>query len=1076
MHDDHRMQTVALDNCAQEAIHQIQLIQPHGFLIGCHVRTGQVTFASDNAAEYLCIERDCLLGSFAADLFDAPPAVLAALPDFAFRAALLSGARVELLAHRAGDTVVLEALPFQNEAPVSVNERRQIDDMIRGVGALHHQKSIDDFLHACATQIRNLSGYQRVFVYRFLPDWSGEVIAESAAAGTTTRFLGLRFPASDIPPQARELYRHNLLRIIGDVDARSTAVLCATAGMLLDQSHSLLRSASTMHLRYLQNMGVKATMTISLKDGELWGMVSCHHHEPRVPPVELRGMTQMLCALLAEVAVIRLDAILHQTMVTRTLQFRDALSCLEKDIAGSNDFSVAVATGLGKLATLVNFQGFGLMVGGRWQCRPDVSPELDAFLVEQARTAAGTPLYESHALSRDAALAQAECAPWAGLIMAPMVGATDSFLFLLRHEVVQHVKWAGAPGKETVHLANGLEVLSPRHSFDSWTQSMQGQSDPWAEEECQVALAIARTLGEASKARAGRAMQEELRMLGSCMEHLNDMVVVTDTETLDEPGPVVLYVNQAFVDHTGYAREEVVGRSPRLLQGPATERAQLDIIRQAMRTWSPVTVELINYRKNGEPFWVEISLAPIADRTGWYTHWVAIERDIDERKRIEKTMQRLVNYDPLTGLPNRRLLMDRLPIALSSSTRFRRNGALLFVDLDNFKDLNDTEGHHVGDDLLKQVSARLTSIVRFDDTVARLGGDEFVVMLENLIFQTDEAAALAQQIAEKIIASLAQPYDLSGKSYSTTASLGISLFHDRERGRSVEELLKQADFAMYQSKSAGRNTWRFFDPKTQAALVEKNALESDLKQAFAAGLLQMHYQPIVDGERRIVGVEALMRWNDPVRGWVSPLEFIAIAESSGLIVPLGKWAIAEACLLLGQWSTIPARATWSIAVNVSARQIRQADFVDTVFRLLAEHGCNPRLLKLELTESLLQHDIDATIAKMTALREIGVAFSIDDFGTGYSSLAYLQRLPISVLKIDRSFVRDIGEDVGDRGICMMILALGKTLNLNIVAEGVESVEQYRFLKLHHCDQFQGYLFSKAVPADALRDDMHAAAA
>jgi diguanylate cyclase (GGDEF)-like protein/PAS domain S-box-containing protein len=556
-------------------------------------------------------------------------------------------------------------------------------------------------------------------------------------------------------------------------------------------------------------------------------------------------------------------------------------------------------------------------------------------------------------------------------------------------------------------------------------------------------------------------MQTELHMLGACMEHLNDIVVVTSIDMLDEPGPAIVYVNQAFVTKTGYSREEVIGRSPRFLQGPATDRAQLDAIRTAMKLWRPITVELINYKKNGEPFWLELSLAPIADSSGWFTHWVAIERDIDERKRTDAAIQQLVNFDPLTGLPNRRMLLDRLALALSASKRSGHNGALLFIDLDNFKNLNDTEGHHVGDELLKQAAQRLVAIVRLEDTVARLGGDEFVVMLGNLNTDAASAANAAQHIAEKIIGQLALPYDLVGQSYSSTASLGISLFHEIEQQRSVQELLTYADFAMYQSKAAGRNTWRFFDPKTQATLVEKNALEADLKHAFATRQLSLHYQPIVDANRTVVGVEALMRWYHPTRGWVAPLEFIPIAESTGLIVPMGKWAIAGACALLKTWSADPQRAGWSIAVNVSARQIRQADFVEVVAGLIADSGCTAALLKLELTESLLQHDFDATIAKMDTLRTIGVAFSIDDFGTGYSSLAYLQRLPISVLKIDRSFVHDIGHDEGDESICKMILALGKTLGLSIVAEGVETLEQYDFLKAHHCDTFQGYLFGQA---------------
>ena len=1077
----HSVSSIEMQNCAREAIHQIQMVQPHGFLIGCDGTSGCITFVSENTSHFLHTGQRELIGLPIVDLLEGAPdalfALLISVPtgapllvDIQFSFSAVSGEYFEVIAHRVDTTIVIEALPFKKAPRVSSNERSQIESMIQGVGALHRHKSLDGFLHSCVSQIRHLSGYQRVFIYRFLPDWTGEVIAESTAPGCDGRFLGLRFPASDIPEQARALYRINLLRIIGDIDAVPVPLLSAATNTPLDQSNSLLRSPSPMHLCYLHNMGVKATMTISLiKDGELWGMVSCHHDVPRVPPVGLRRMTSLLCALLAEVAVVRLDAVLHQEMINKTLRFRDVLNQLVREIGSGTDFPLLVEKALADVSATMNVGGFGLMLAGHWLCAPPADVTLLAFLLSRARELHCNATFLTNCLLEESGLDDIAKSKWAGALVVCIPGTVDSFLVLLRREAIHEVKWGGAPGKEKIALANGLQVLGPRQSFDSWTQVMQGRSEQWTADEQLVVQEVARTLGDAQQAYSKQVLQTELRMLGSCMEHLNDLVIVTDTLSIEEPGPTIIYVNEAFVAKTGYAREEAVGRSPRFLQGPATDRTQLAAIRKAMQAWRPVTVELVNYRKNGEPFWVEISLAPIADRYNHYSHWVAIVRDIDERKRNDNTMQQLVNYDPLTGLPNRRLLMDRLPIALSINKRLKRNGALLFVDLDNFKDLNDTAGHHVGDELLKQVAQRLSAIVRLEDMVARLGGDEFVIMLENLSADHDYAAISAQQIAEKVICELAQPYDLAGHSYSTTASLGISLFQESQQQRSMEDLLKQADFAMYQSKSAGRNTWRFFDPKTQAALVEKNALEADLKKAVVDKYLCLHYQPIVDADRTIVGVEALMRWRHATRGWVSPAEFIPVAEYTGLIVRIGTWAISQACAMLKTWSADPQRRDWSIAVNVSAPQIRQTDFVAIVESLVNESGCNPAYLKLELTESLLQHDFDMTIAKMEALRTVGVTFSIDDFGTGYSSLAYLQRLPISVLKIDRSFVCNIVEDAGDRAICMMILALGKTLGLSIVAEGVETPEQFDFLKAHHCDMFQGFLFCHAVSSEKLSD-------
>ncbi len=562
---------------------------------------------------------------------------------------------------------------------------------------------------------------------------------------------------------------------------------------------------------------------------------------------------------------------------------------------------------------------------------------------------------------------------------------------------------------------------------------------------------------------------EELRLLGACMAHLNDMVVITDASGVSEPSPKIVYVNEAFEKHTGYSREEVIGKSPRFLGSERASREPLDRLREAMKFWHPTTVEVLNCTKDGQDYWVELSIVPIANESGRYTHWVAVQRTIDERKRAEQDIQKLVYYDTLTSLPNRRLLMDRLRVALSNAARYKRNVALMFVDLDNFKDINDTAGHHVGDELLRQVAMRMVAQVRLEDTVARIGGDEFVVLVEGLGLDGDEAAAAAQQVAAKVIASLGQPFELTGSRFVGSASLGISLFCDKGHENTADEMLKQADFAMYQAKGSGKNAWRFYDPGTQAALLIRNALEADLRDAVVQRQLEVHYQPIFDRNQKLSGVEALVRWSHPDRGWIPPINFIPIAEQNGLIVPIGNWVLETACQLLTKWADAAQSEPWTIAVNVSARQIRQPDFVNQVMHIIERTGCRPERLKLELTESLLQHDFDATVEKMHALRAVGIRFSIDDFGTGYSSLSYLRRLPISVLKIDRTFVSDIEVDAGDKAICQTILALGRTLQLSIVAEGVETEAQFSYLVAHGCDSFQGYLFSKALNLQTLEE-------
>jgi diguanylate cyclase (GGDEF)-like protein/PAS domain S-box-containing protein len=472
-------------------------------------------------------------------------------------------------------------------------------------------------------------------------------------------------------------------------------------------------------------------------------------------------------------------------------------------------------------------------------------------------------------------------------------------------------------------------------------------------------------------------------------------------------------------------------------------------------------LELQRLDASGQVYWIAVSGTPVFDEQGCFRGYRGIGRDITQRKQAEDETQRLAFYDTLTGLPNRRLLMDRLAHAQVSSARSRRHGALQFIDLDNFKDLNDTLGHDVGDQLLEQVALRLVSCLREGDTAARFGGDEFVVMLEDLSDNEAEAVRQAELVAEKILARLNAPYELVGRQHNSSPSIGITLFSGGELGS--DELLKRADVAMYQAKAAGRNTLRFFDPKMQASVLARAALDTDLRQGLLHEQLLLHYQPLVDGLRRVVGYEALLRWRHPRRGLVSPGEFIPIAEQTGLILPIGLWVLRAACDQLVAWAEQPATRQLDLAINVSARQFRQSSFVQEVLSVLDETGADPQRLKLELTESLLLSDVEDAIRKMSTLRERGVRFALDDFGTGYSSLSYLKRLPLDQIKVDQSFVRDLLTDPNDAAIVRTILALAQSLELQAVAEGVETEGQRRFLLDNGCNAFQGYLFGRPGP-------------
>ncbi len=469
---------------------------------------------------------------------------------------------------------------------------------------------------------------------------------------------------------------------------------------------------------------------------------------------------------------------------------------------------------------------------------------------------------------------------------------------------------------------------------------------------------------------------------------------------------------------------------------------------------------------DGSFMWVSISGAPIFDAQGTFCGYRGTGRDISARKAAEAEIERLAFFDALTTLPNRRMLIDRLQHALEASTRNGLHGALLFIDLDNFKVLNDTLGHHMGDLLLQQVAQRLQECVRSADTVARLGGDEFVVMLEELDGDALVAASQAEVVAKKVLSALNKQFALGNHNVHSSPSIGVTLFFQHKHN--IEELLKRADLAMYQAKGAGRNTLRFFDPDMQAAASERAEMEADLRRALQDEQFVLYYQPVVDQAGGVTGVEALLRWQHPVRGMVSPAIFIPVAEQTGLILPLGRWVLEAACAQLVAWNDSPHTQRLSIAVNVSARQFRHPDFSTHILDLLRTSGANPYRLKLELTESLLLTDFEEAVLKMGELRSIGVSFSLDDFGTGYSSLAYLKRLPLDQLKIDQSFVRDVLTDANDAAIARTILSLAKSLDLGVVAEGVETQGQRDFLLQAGCRAFQGFFFGRPVPVEQLR--------
>lgn len=526
------------------------------------------------------------------------------------------------------------------------------------------------------------------------------------------------------------------------------------------------------------------------------------------------------------------------------------------------------------------------------------------------------------------------------------------------------------------------------------------------------------------------------------------------------PDYAIEHINPAFERITGYAASEVIGRNLGLLWEKDREQSGIKEIRGCMLEQREGHAVLRSYRKDGAMFWSDLYIAPVRDDAGNVSHYVAAQYDITSTKRYESELEFQTNRDALTGLANRNLLRDRLGQAISYAYRYGHPIWVLFVDLDRFKFINDTLGHQAGDVLLKAVADRVQSSVRDTDTVARMGGDEFVLVLPE---RTD--AGLSTGIVKRIMDSIAQPLTIEGHEFFISCSVGVSVYPSD--GATPEELIKHADVAMYRAKETGRNNFQFYTSEMNERALERLRIEGDLRNALERNEFVLYYQPQVDlRTREIVGVEALIRWQHPEFGMVPPMRFIGLAEETGLIVPIGAWAIQEACRQCKKWHK-EGLGHPRVAVNLSARQFTQQDLVDCVAAALNETGLAAEYLEIELTESLVMADVEHAIGILRELKALGVQLSIDDFGTGYSSLSYLKRFPIDVLKIDRSFVNDITIDPDDAAIVASIISLAHSLRLQVIAEGVETIEQLGYLRKHECDQIQGYFFSRPIPAEAM---------
>ena len=572
---------------------------------------------------------------------------------------------------------------------------------------------------------------------------------------------------------------------------------------------------------------------------------------------------------------------------------------------------------------------------------------------------------------------------------------------------------------------------------------------------------VARSLEEGKDAM--HSLNAELRLSAAAVAQLNDMVLIAATDGTPEVPWPIMFANDAFVRRTGYARDAVLGRSMTMFRGAETDPVVLARLVGAMRRGEAASAEIVGYTSAGLRCWIEIEIVPFVDERGAHTHWVIVARDIGERKKAATAIHRLAYYDVLTDLPNRRFLLERLDVLLTEARAGQDWGAVVFIDLDHFKFVNDARGHATGDALLRSVATRLSNLMRPGDTVARIGGDEFVVLLPRIGHDLDGATATALASADRLRHALLDAVEVDGKRYNASASLGVTLLPPS--GQSAHDLLREADTAMYHAKARGRNGVALFEATMRAEVEQRLTLERDLAGAIERGELAMHLQLQCDAHGRPGGAEMLMRWRRADGSYVPPDVFIPIAEANGLIVQLGQWALQQACQA---WLRLDAAGhTMPLSVNVSPLQFGQSDFVEQVRTLLARTGVPAQGLILELTEGLLIKDRDATIARMHALAAIGIRFSIDDFGTGYSNLGYLKRMPLYELKIDKSFIRDTPDGADGDAIVCSILAMAAHLRLRVVAEGVETRAQADFLAANGCPSMQGYLFARPQPLEQL---------
>ncbi len=1298
----------ALLQCAREPIHRIGSIQDGGVLMAFDTEDGALRAISANGAALFGQSPESLLGVSMEALLGAGPAQK--LRDMVERQQMPGASIGSLELECSGQKLSLDAQVYRADAHIVVEiEHRPLasGDVFHelfipirdALWRLDAEQDLERYALAVTDQVRVLTGFDRVMMYRFDDNWDGEVIAESREA-TLDSYLGNRFPASDIPSQARLLYTRNLVRGLSDVDAVPVPLLVSGSDpAAVDLSYSWLRSMSPVHVEYLRNMGIKASLSISLvQNDRLWGLIACHHMSPKFVPLRERELDEFIGRVVS-LKLIHMDT---QERTAINARIRNLLMNLTEGIRSAQDLVEMINLYREELLGIVRADGAIVSLGGVHHCIGEVpNEETIDHLVAMLREMQPSPVFHTEHLADLGDEFSEIQDTTSGMLVAPLDHEARNFVMWFRPGILRTLRWAGEPNKLVEQVDGGLRV-SPRKSFSTWIETYRDKSTPWSQVEVDAANALSHALIEVLAQRALRSRDESFRLLAENStdviasidldgrfrfvspasndligippqdmlgRHLEDYLYegdrpvvrralqslqyagaaittmartrgpsgnllwieatikrtvgsngvdelvmnardVTQRHTyqlaieevhrrnarildaaadglisLDRTGHIVYAnevalrllgreaeevighhccqvlsaqdehgnaiaptncpfiatltdgesrqgqlallrvdgrignrigyictplmegevnsgsvvvltearpgrsqdqvrstdvildqaleavmvtdaegritsVNRAFTEITGYSSEEAYGQTPRLLKSGVHTPNFYENFWKALDSEHRWVGEVWNRRKNGEIYPQWGSVTAVLDNTGGTRNFVAVFSDISKAKQAEEKLYYLANHDTLTGLPNRMNFSGQLDRALERAKRTRASVAVVYVDLDRFKLINDTLGHAVGDIYLKKLAERMHAALRKQDTLARWGGDEFIIVLEDAGNHTQVAETVT-----RLLVRLAEPIYTEGQELIPTASVGISRYP--QDGQMASDLIKAADTAMYRAKELGRNRFEFFTEQMKDELNEKFALTGEIRRALAGGEFRLHYQPQVDaGNGAVIGVEALARWQHPLRGLLGPQHFIPLAEEMGLIGELGDWVLREACRQMRDWRDrqVPVPR---VAVNVAPAQFQES-FIGSVRDALRDSGIPPASLEIEITEGALAAG-EGVRNLFIRLREMGIMLSVDDFGTGYSSLSHIKHFPITGFKIDKSFIDGIPGDSVDIAIVRAILALGSSLHVEVVAEGVETVEQAAFLHDAGVTIIQGYFYGRAMPAETLEE-------